>query len=191
MKKLQTVIAFVILAVTTMTGTAMAGDGGNCTKQDVIGLDPNTPATGSSTFCAVRGGLKAQVHLADLVPGHAYTAWWIYFDDPSTCAVPYECGPPDFFGDDPQAVLGRMSSGVANSNGRVNFSGGVPGMMPTPGSQVWLFTFGHGPAAYGDGKRLARQLMTPEDPGLGAPHLGNWVDGLLGYPVALNIFFVD
>jgi len=36
---------------------------------------------------------------------------------------------------------------------------------------------GHGEADFSDGRKLARQLMTPEDPDLGAPHLGNHVDG--------------
>lgn len=38
-----------------------------------------------------------------------------------------------------------------------------------------MLIFGHGPAKTGDGRELARQLLTPEDPDSGAPHLG--IDG--------------
>ena len=45
--------------------------------------------------------------------------------------------------------------------------------------------FGHGAADITDGRRLARQLLTPEDPSIGAPHLGVSPDG---YPVANALF---
>ena len=50
---------------------------------------------------------------------------------------------------------------------------------------VWFLVFGHGAADMTDGRRLARQLLTPEDPSIGTPHLGVTPDG---YPVANALF---
>ena len=51
--------------------------------------------------------------------------------------------------------------------------------------------FGHGAADLEDRTHLARQLLTPEDPLAGKPHLGNDVDGPLGTPVAVSVHVAD
>jgi hypothetical protein len=48
-------------------------------------------------------------------------------------------------------------------------------MRLSSGSQVLLFIGGHGPVK-NDNRARARQLLTPEDPNLGTPPLGNCVD---------------
>lgn len=58
---------------------------------------------------------------------------------------------------------------------------------PAAGSQVWMFIFGRGPADTSDRRQLARQLLTPEDPGSGAPHLG--IEGRpFGNPAGVVVF---
>ena len=158
-----------------------------------------TSAKGHARLCERTSDLRSKMTLKGLTPGHAYTTWWVYIDDPSQCAgttplpLPFTkgkspCDFDDFTGDKPLVVFGRMASGVSPRRGVLHLSGDFGGMQPSSGSEVWLFTFGHGPANLSDGAALARQLLTPEDPSAGAPHLGNSVDGLLGFPAAVAVF---
>jgi hypothetical protein len=62
-------------------------------------------------------------------------------------------------------------------------------MQPSSGAELWLLMLGHGPAD-GDGRLLARQLLTPEDPLAGMPHLGNMVDGTGFTPVAITVYIL-
>lgn len=109
-----------------------------------------------------------------------------------------KCGLADFFTFnqaegilDPLAVFGRMDSVVAEDNRwtrryGTHFSGELRGLSPSPGSQVWMFVFGHGPADYSDKRQLARQMLTPEDPLSGVPHVG--IEGRrYGYPAAVSV----
>ena len=54
------------------------------------------------------------------------------------------------------------------------------------GAQIWMLIFGHSADDRGDGRHLARQLLTPEAPAFGVPHLGNEDDGSLGIPAAVK-----
>jgi hypothetical protein len=65
-----------------------------------------------------------------------------------------------------------MSDVVAPRNGRATLSGDVPDLQLASGSQVWLLLKGHGAANTSDDLARARQLLTPEDPTIGAPNLG-------------------
>ena len=163
---------------------AVAGD--DCDKESIIPI--GTTIEGEVTLCVDSKGVRAKMKAKALTPGDAYTIWFIYFDDPSQCATPGQCGDPDFAGPDPLGVFGRLDSAVGPVNGKVDFSGQVGGLRLSSGSQVWLVMFGHGPANTSDNRHLARQLLTPEDPAAGTPHLGNVVDGLRGAPVAIAIF---
>ena len=164
--------------------------------------------SGKGKVCVTPQGLRSNLKIRGLTPGNAYTIWWGYVDRPDQCipfwleppAVPFPepvgwagaCSFVDFFTPDPSGefldplvVLGRMDSVIPKANGMVRFSGTVRGMKPSPGSQIHLIVFGHGPAATGDGRQLARQLLTPEDPSIGIPHLG--IEGRpFGYPAAVE-----
>ena len=144
-------------------------------------------ARGHGLMCTTRHGVRAGLYLKNLVPGDAYTVWWIYFDDPTLCGD-QECEDVGFGGENPLAVFGRMDSSIAPQNGKLRFSGRIGGFEPSSGAQIWLWLFGHGPADIFDGRHLARQLLTPELPGAGAPHLGNEIDGLLGFAAAVAKF---
>ena len=150
------------------------------------------------------GRLQSEVTVRNLDPGVAYTVWWTYLDDPTLCTGDSSgtggasltggvsgCELADFEGDKPLGTFGRMTSGIAPHTGRLNLRGTLGGMQPSPGSEVWFWLFWHGPAAIGDGAALARQLLTPEDPNAGAPHLGNFVDGMRGFPAATMVFKIE
>ncbi len=157
-----------------------------CRSESVVPL--TGAANGDARLCRSERGLSAQISVQDLVAGHAYTVWWVYFDDPASCVTPNMCDLVDFAGDNPLAVFGRMDGMIAGPLGRGQFFGRFRDMTPTEGSQVWLLIFGHGPADHDDKRHLARQLLTPEDPHAGTPHLGNVVDGALGFPEAVAVF---
>lgn len=166
--------------------------------------------SGRGLVCATPLGMWSTLSVRGLTAGNAYTVWWVYIDKPDECAatplpspevIPFpepagyagRCGLADFFtpsasGDflDPLAVFGRMDSVIAGNERRTRFAGDMRSFQPSPGSQVWLFVFGHGPADQSDKRQLARQLLTPEDPASGVPHVG--IDGRpFGYPAAVVV----
>ena len=187
--------------------SAMAGDTNYCGNGHVVDL-AEFEATGSELsghgkVCVTPQGLRSDMTVRGLPKGFAYTVWWVYIDDADVCQGPLAppnieppgyagpCGFADFFDfvntpADPLVVFGRMDSAIPRGNGPTKFSGTLRGMMPSSGSQVWLLLFGHGPADMGDGQQLARQLLTPEDPASGAPHLG--IDGTMNsYPSSVVV----
>lgn len=176
-------------------------------EKDIAGNE----LSGRGTICATPFGLWSTLSVRGLTRGNAYTTWWVYIDDPDSCAnvpltpdnspVPFNepvgyagrCGLADFFtaaesGEflDPLAVFGRMDSVTAQRKHRTRFAGDLRDFVPSSGSQIWMFVFGHGPADTTDKRQLARQLLTPEDPGSGIPHLG--IAGRpFGYPAGVVV----
>ncbi len=173
--------------------------------------------TGKGTLCITPHGLWSSLKVRGLTRNNAYTVWWVYIDKPESCVnfplpegfeladgstIPFAepsgyaggCGLADFFTLDPSGefvnplvTYGRMDSTVAGRHGKVRFYGELRSFTPSPGSQVWMFIFGHGPAKQDDKRELARQLLTPEDPLSGAPHLG--IEGRgFGYPAGVVVF---
>ncbi|MEL6869143.1 MAG: hypothetical protein AAFO81_05025 [Pseudomonadota bacterium] len=170
--------------------------------------------SGKGTLCVGKTAVSASMQVKGLTPGGAYTSWWVYIDDPASCAdfplpapgvIPFpepedyagRCGLADFFTADasgeflnPLVVFGRMDGLVVGKSGKASLRDRWRDFTPSPGSQIWLFVFGHGPAASDDNRALARQLLTPEDPLSGAPHLG--IEGSPnGYPSAVVVFDID
>ena len=168
-----------------------------CLNHEIITIDfyiPDATVSGNANLCKTGKGVNASVRTTGLVPGHAYTAWWAYVDDASLCEFgPGYCahGSADYTGDKPIAILGRLGSAVAGVNGAALLHGNWGDIPPSSGSEIQIFILDHGPAADGDGDALARQTLTPEDPFLGVPFMGNNVDGWLGIPVGFAGFTYD
>lgn len=167
---------------------------------------------GRAGLCTTRRGLTGNMQVSGMIPGSPYTVWWVYIDNPGACVnfpltpensdVPIPeplgyatpCGLADFFTPDesgeflnPLAVFGRMDGILANDRRTNNFKGSFKDFYPSSGSQVWMFVFGHGPAKLEDNRELARQLLTPEDPLSGIPHVG--IEGRpFGYPAGVAVF---
>ncbi|NOX70137.1 MAG: hypothetical protein GXP15_13195 [Gammaproteobacteria bacterium] len=179
---LATVIA---LGATQSGAYAHKNNDNNCYKTAVESLDfVEMGVSGKAKLCVNESGLKGDLEVNHLTPGNPYTVWWVYIDDPGCPGGGFFGCIATFFGDDPLAVFGRMDSGISPHKGHLEFSDKLDDMQVRSGSQVWFLVFGHGPAST-DGRLLARQLLTPEDPTAGAPHLG--VDAN-GYPTAVAIF---
>jgi hypothetical protein len=139
---------------------------------------PGSEVYGSGSVSFNRHIVHADVRLENLVPGDAYTIWFAYLDHPENCQV-QKCGDADFVGDDPVGVFGRMDAVIAGRSGRATFSGNFRNLKLSHHSMVWLIVFGHGKAS-SDHRFLARQLLTPQAPVLGAPGLGTVADGAVG-----------
>lgn len=177
----------------------------DCDRQKAIAFPPVAPdVKGRGELCSSPSGLAANLKLLNLTPGHAYTVWWVYQDNPSLCSDDpsgtggfsltgevSNCELLDFAGEKPLGVFGRMASGVVPRSGRLKMKGQFGGMQPSAGSEIWLWAFTHGPADLIDGAALARQLLTPEDPNAGVPHLGNFIDEQRGFPAATIVFKID
>ncbi|HEX4771912.1 MAG TPA: hypothetical protein VH351_13825 [Bryobacteraceae bacterium] len=148
-------------------------------------FDPSI--SGHAEICFGHTGVSAEVRAAGLVPDDAYTVWFAYIDNPALCQTP-GCGDSDWVGPNPPLVFGRLDSGVAHRRGVLSFAGSVRGLKLSPGSIVWLVMVGHGQANMTDYRLRARQLLTPQDPGLGAPGLGVPADHAVTAAKAIGIF---
>lgn len=194
--------AFLLVLQLGLSQAAQAGDGNawNCDKQ-VVSETPiagEAGAAGQATLCSTPWGLFANMRVRNLTAGNAYTVWWVYFDNAADCVegdrilAPTACGalenwgPNEAIDNSPLAVFGRMDA-VVPTHSREHFSGQIRDFIPSSGSQVLLLIFGHGTADYVDGQHLARQLLTPEDPAAGFPHLGIEPNG---YPVAVAVYTI-
>ncbi|MEM1229130.1 MAG: hypothetical protein AAGI15_01230 [Pseudomonadota bacterium] len=185
------ILSFLLALAAAPSAIAQAPSVSPCQSAPVTVLPlEEMSASGNARLCVLPERLRARGVLNDLVPGNAYTVWWVYIDQPGECQGGFAACVEAFFLDaNPRAVFGLMDSGIASRRGQIYFEDTLNGMDPTRNAQVWYLVFGHGPADRSDGRRLARQLLTPEDPNVGAPFLG--VEGEpTGYPVAEAVFTV-
>lgn len=84
---------------------------------------------------ATDAGASVTVQTRDLEPGHAYTLWYVFINNPEACASS-PCSAGDFFlHPDVDAQVGHGAGTVAGSSGRATFSahltvGPVEGWLP-------------------------------------------------------------
>jgi hypothetical protein len=180
------VILILIASTTTLAVSVTAADGATCMTGGVKQM-AQEPITGDAFLCADPVGIRSDIHLTHLTPGNVYTLWFAYLDQRSACAAAM-CARPDFMGDNPVGVFGHMDSVIADTTGEATLGGSLPGMQLSQGSEVWLLIFNHGTASTDNHLELARQLLTPQDPGLGAPAAGASADGQKGSGTAIAIF---
>jgi hypothetical protein len=147
-----------------------------CKAVDLQLVNPQngSSVSGNAILEVNNTGAHVVMHAENLTLGVAYTVWFVYFDDTSKCLVPHQCAPPDLTmpAGAPVGVFGRMDSAVAGDSGELMFHGTMRDFRISAGSAVHLALFAHGPASLTDNQERARQLLTPENPGLGAPGLG-------------------
>lgn len=79
----------------------------------------NVAAAGGASLVRSKNGLTARMMVADLMPGHAYTFWWIIFNDPDECAQT-PCGAADLVAANGAVHYG--SGAVSGENGAANVS---------------------------------------------------------------------
>lgn len=177
-----------IAALLVLPGAGLAAPGGElpCADATLVPM-ANSGIEGQARLCASADGVRADIDATNLASGNAYTAWLAYFDRASDCAS-HPCQPPDAMSYNPLGVVGRLDSLVADDTGAAHFGGQVRGLRLSSGSEVHLDILNHGVANDEDNRARARQLLTPQIPGLGAPGLGVQADGQVGFPHALAHF---
>jgi hypothetical protein len=170
-----------------LAGSALAQPACTLELEALAGSTPGSTVQGFAHFCADDSGIQVELVANNLNVGDAYTAWFVYFDQPSTCKT-QPCTGADLAGDDPAGIIARLDGTVAKNGGWAFFGGKIKDLKLSSKSQVWVAIFGHGPAVTGDNKKLGRQLLTPQAPALGAPGLGTAGDGALGGGRAIAVF---
>ena len=192
MRSLGMALAAVTLSLPLQIGgEAIAGS--SVVDMGVFGSDD--PVLGVSTLMRYEDAVDMTISTTGLEPGHAYTVWWVIFNNPDACSD--ECGPDDFPAGVPAAKTGpeppdpaveasvlwatgllvpsdgtanfRARLEVGNPPGEVDFG---PGLVDPMNAEIHLPVRSHGRAILG---RVAEQLssidglceVTKPDPGSG------------------------
>jgi hypothetical protein len=129
---------------------------------------------GNAFLCPTKEGVTGEIRATGLIPGDAYTFWFVYIDNAAQCAADgmAKCVGINLPNDVPDAAFGRVADVIAPKNGKATIVGTVPGLQLSPGSQVMYLLKGHGPANPTDNLARSRQILTAEDPTVGSPGLG-------------------
>ena len=102
---------------------------------------PFTPAKGAAFLTRSKNELQGRVMLADLIPGHAYTIWWMISNQPKSCST-HPCTPGADFGPGDAAVYHASGviaasdggeGGVANASFETSDGGPPTGAFVVPG----------------------------------------------------------
>jgi len=127
----------------------------------------NGVLAGTSTLHRNHNGITANYKATGLIPGHAYTVWWVIWNNPENCIVPGACSDGDFGDPDVQVELMYATGHVAGDNGMGNFSGhlnendasesinplyGLPsygGLLDAEKAEVHVVLRSHGPKVPG------------------------------------------
>jgi len=116
-----------LLAVTTMliaVGAVPAGAHQNEQEADIYLFSDDSVDIGDTTLVRSDKGLFTKISAAGLTPRHAITVWWVIFNEPENCLMPYQCGVDDTIGEafggnaeNAKASVPFATGGVVNSNG--------------------------------------------------------------------------
>ncbi len=105
-------------------------------------------------------GVNAWFQTRDLLPGHAYTLWYVVFNHPAACLAPNACALADVFTFDPDVAVDLINGGaiVAGSSGKGTLAGRVKvgelgirgiGLLDGFEADIHLVVRDHGPKAAG------------------------------------------
>ncbi len=142
------------------------GPGSNPNSETVEIVDQTlTNVVGQSTLIRQKNGVTTHFRTNDLIPGHAYTLWWVVWNKPQNCInYPDACDEPDFnIADEVEVevlyaagqVAGASGSGTFSArldendtDGSINHLFGLPsygGMHDAQTAEVHLVLRSHGP----------------------------------------------
>jgi hypothetical protein len=117
---------------------------------------------GTSRLVRTPNGISFTLSTSDLTPGHAYTLWFVAFNEPAQCAVPNECAPDDVVNDAAKPDMMYATGGIVGGAGTATFAGrravgdtsgslnspvGLPayGLLDAFGAEIHLAVHDHGP----------------------------------------------
>jgi hypothetical protein len=128
-------LALGLLAAVAMGGTALAAghlQGSTTDTQGLVHFSDFTPSGSVSRLTRFADGVTAVVEAENLVPGHAYTLWWVVFNDPAGCSAS-PCQDEDIVNldgslnydgiIDAQIAMGHATGNVARGDGTTEFGG--------------------------------------------------------------------
>lgn len=95
----------------------------HCESVLVTGVPNNIVVVGTTTLTRNKNGINMTIKAEDLVPGHAYTVWWVVWNYPEFCDGP--CDDPDIFNADVQPEILFATGHVAGGSGKGNFGAGL------------------------------------------------------------------
>ena len=91
-------------------------------KQTVVIFDVvNGVVAGTSTLHRNKSGITVNFKATGLIADHAYTVWWVIWNNPEECAIPGACSDGDFGNPDVQVELMYATGHVVGNNGKGNF----------------------------------------------------------------------
>lgn len=125
-----------ILLLTLLTlamAAPPAAEAGTSQRSPMFWLEEGFPKVPGAFSVLMRNdnGVAVRVHSRALATG-AYTMWWVIFNNPEHCAVPFACGEndfpfPPFNGNPAVAVSIQFATGfiVPSNNGKVRADAGL------------------------------------------------------------------
>lgn len=143
---------------------------------------------GEAKLCIADDAVRPTVRVANLTPGTAYLALFLYVDQPSACRV-MPCAVADLLADSTAGILARMDATVANGTRRADFWGDFRDLSLAPGSQVTLTLLDRGAVTAADSRRRARQLLALPAALSMTPTSDPLADRSAGLAVAQAVFF--
>jgi len=126
----------------------------------------NGTNVGTSTLHRNKNGITVNFKTKELIPGNAYTLWWVIWNNPNECGIPGQCTDTDF----PNGaaieldvlyaaghIVGASGTGNFSAHLRVGDASGSAGFFGLPGiglndsyeAEVHLVLRSHGPAQPG------------------------------------------
>ena len=162
----------------------------HCEADLLTGIPDNPVVTGTTKITRNENAVSMTLKAEGLVPGHAYTAWWVVWNYPEYCDGP--CDDPDIVNPDVQAEVIYATGHVAGSSGKGNFGAsldendatgsineeffGLPsygGLHDAMHADIFVVLRSHGPAIPG---QVNEQISTyaggcnPDDPNYNGGH---------------------
>jgi hypothetical protein len=120
---------------------------------------------GESQLVRTNSGISMNLRTTGLDPGHAYTIWWVVFNNPDDCQDGQgmiQCGMADLTDPDVHLTLATAAGHIIGNSGRGNFGGALKAgddsnltgegtvldskaLMNPRGAEVHLVVRDHGP----------------------------------------------
>jgi hypothetical protein len=152
MKKRLGILGAAFLAILMVASVAVAAghlQPSMTDVQDTYWFADGAPADGKSILTRTDAMITSTVEGVNLVPGNAYTVWFVVFNNPAACSD--ECGEDDIFTDTgrneegviaAQIGVGNATANVAKADGTAEFGAVLrPGPYADTGHQL-LFPAG-------------------------------------------------
>jgi hypothetical protein len=91
----------------------------HCETDLLTDIFNNPTVVGTTRLIRNANGVNLTLKAEGLVPGHAYTVWWVVWNYPSECDGP--CDDPDVGDPDVQAEIIYATGNIAGASGKGNF----------------------------------------------------------------------